>query len=179
MTGREFDCLALLDRHVRSLGLRLDRTHLERLAWLWYKPLGQAATIEADLHRHLETLTEQMSLKLGIVSNTFLLPVVLDRQLERFDLLRFFGVRAYSSITIFRKPDRRIYLSALRALNVPATAAVMVGDKVRQDITGSTRLGMVGVLKRHGRNRTARLPRNTPVIATIAELPDLIGSLNR
>ena len=119
-----------------------------------------------------------MSLKLAIISNTFLPSLVLDRHLEQFDLLRFFPVRTYYSDTFFRKPDRRIYEITLERLGVSAEAAVMVGDKLREDVKGPARLGIKTVFKRGCNNRRKRVPSHVPVIDNIAELPALIRSRN-
>jgi len=171
--NREFDCLALLHKEAWAMDLSLEPEQLERLAWLWYQPLGESATLEADLACHLRELLD-MSLKLAIISNTFLPSSVLDRHLERFDLLRFFPVRTYSSDTFFRKPDRRIYQITLERLGVPADATVMVGDKLREDVKGPARLGITPVFKRGYTNRKKRVPSHIPVIDNIAELPDMI-----
>lgn len=175
LTNREFDCLALLERRVRALGVQLEQSDLIELAWLWYQPLGAQATVEPDLHRSLAEL-QQLGVQLAVVSNTFLPAPVLDRQLARFDLLRFFPVRCYSSMTVFRKPDRRIFHRALRALNVPPAATVMVGDQRRPDIKGALRAGMKAVFKRGSSQHPRNLPPGVPVIERIAELPALIRS---
>lgn len=174
ITGREFDCLELLGRKTAQMGLRLSDRQVEELARLWYQPLGETATIEPDLHDSLLTLQREMGLSLAIISNTFLPPAVLDRQLEKFDLLRFFSIRQYSSATVYRKPDRRIFRTALDQLQVPAGKAVMVGDSLREDIKGAVRMGLGAIFKRHEQNRSVRVPHSVPVIERIAELPDLI-----
>jgi len=176
LVDREFDCLALLLRKVTQMQIQLNRAQLEELAWLWYAPLAETASIEPNLHHHLRVLSEQLSVKLAIISNTFLPGVVLDRHLEQLDLLGFFPVRQYSSSTVFRKPDPRIFRGILDQLEVPAAAAVMVGDKVREDIKGAAKLGINPVFKRHAQNGSAKVPPGVPVIDSIGELPDLIGN---
>ena len=173
ITRREFDCLALLDGYVSSLGLQLNSPQIEELAGLWYEPLGSCVTLEPDLHRRLSDL-QALPLKLALVSNTFIPPAVHDRHLEQLDLLRFFPVRVYSSATIYRKPDPRIFRRALEQLNVRPQDAVMIGDKWRQDIKGALRLGIKAVFKRGPLNRSRKLPSQFPAIDRIAELPDLI-----
>lgn len=176
LTSREFDCLAMLDQKARTLGIQLNHDQLDELAHLWYKPLGQIATIEPDLHQTLQTLGD-MSLKLAIISNTFLPAKVLDRHLEQLDLLRFLPVRIYSSDTVFRKPNRNIYRTALEKLQVNANQTIMVGDKIRQDIKGPAQLGITGVFKRGIANESKKPPPGTPIINNIAELPSLIKKM--
>jgi putative hydrolase of the HAD superfamily len=171
--GREFDCLKLLERKTARAGYRLDAGQLEELAYLWYKPLGDCAKVESDLQETLAKL-QQLGLKLGIISNTFLPGVVLDRHLTGRDLLKFFPVRVYSSETIFRKPDRRIYQRALERMGISASSSVMVGDRVREDIRGAMRAGLVPVLKRGPYTRDRFLTRSVPAIERIAELPAII-----
>jgi len=178
VTRREFDCLSLLDSKAQAMGLHLDEKQLQELAWRWYQPLGEAAKIEQNLHRHLQELMN-MSLRLAIISNTFLPAAVLDRQLEKFELLRFFPVRQYSSGTGYRKPDRRIYQKTLDLLGVEPTEAIMVGDKLNEDIKGPGKLGMAGVYKRGTVNRDRKISPGIAVISSIAELPELIKNWQR
>jgi len=177
LTDREFDAQHLLERTLQKVGLEVGRADLEELAWLWYEPLAERATIEPDLHEQLGTLRE-MGLKLAIISNTFSPPSVLDRHLDKLDLLRFFDFRQYSSITVFRKPDRRIFELTLKQLGTGAEEAVMVGDKIRPDIKGALRAGLRPVFKRNSVNRSKRLSEGITEISRIGELPGLIRKWN-
>jgi putative hydrolase of the HAD superfamily len=176
IVSREFNCMALLDKKLQRLDIQLGRAQLEQLCWLWYQPLGEVATVEPDLAETLGRL-QQMGLQLAILSNTFLPGVVLDRHLDQYDLLPFFPIRIYSSDTVYRKPDRRIYQRALNQLGLEPAAALMVGDKMREDIKGSQRAGLRAVFKRGVVNRSRRTWDHVPVIKTIAELPDLLRKL--
>ncbi|MBN1765195.1 MAG: HAD family hydrolase [Sedimentisphaerales bacterium] len=176
LTRKEFDCMFLLDKKARDMGLKLNERQLEELAWLWYEPLGNMADIEPELPECLQELQE-MSLQLAIISNTFLPASVLDKHLDRFDLLHFFSLRQYSSVTIYRKPDRRIYQLTLDQLAVLPSEAVMVGDKLKEDILGPARLGIRGIFKRGSNNLHQNIPSHVPVIETISELPELINTM--
>ena len=173
MSRREFDCLAILDHKLKVMGLRASSEQITDLAQLWYQPLQSCATIEAGLHHHLQALHD-MSLKLAILSNTFLPAGVMDRHLSRFELLGYFPVRLYSSDTIYRKPDRRVFHEAVKQLNVSPAEAVMVGDQPGMDIRGARRAGLNAVFKRGAGNRRKRIERHIPVIDTIGELPTLL-----
>lgn len=173
---RELDCKALLDKLARKMGIRLTDGQVDELAWLWYKPLAESARLEPGIHTCLEKL-KAMSLKLGIISNTFIPAAAHDRHLCQLDLLGFFPVRRYSSATIFRKPDRRIFRAALQQLDVTPAATIMVGDKWGPDIRGAIRSGITPVFKRTALNRSRRVPRHVPVVETIGELPALIHRL--
>lgn len=172
LSHREFNGLTLLKQILRKMKIDLSPDQLQELAWLWYKPAADLATMEPNLHRHLRKLRD-MSLDLAIISNTFSPAAVIDRHLQQLDLLRFFPLRQYSSVTIFRKPDRRIFQDALKKLNITPDQAVMVGDRIREDIRGAQKLGIKAVLKR-GINNQNKNVNDIPVIHSIAELPDLI-----
>jgi putative hydrolase of the HAD superfamily len=174
---REFDCLKLLGRKTARLGFHLDEKQIEELAYLWYKHLGDCAVLEPGLHDTLNHLLE-MGLRLAILSNTFLPAAVLDRHLTKYDLLEYFSVRVYSSDTVYRKPDGRIYQRVLTRLGLPAAAAVMVGDRVREDIRGARKAGIRSVLKRGPYTRQRLCPDSVPVIDRIADLPTIIREWN-
>ena len=174
ITHRDFNAQRLLGRQLRERQIQITPAQLEELSWLWYKPLGDLVHLEPNLHRHLQRL-EDMSLKLAIISNTFSPPAVLDRHLQHFDLLRYFPVRLYSSITIYRKPHPRIYQSALQSAGVEAHESVMVGDRWREDVLGAIRSGIKPVLKRAYTNKGKLVDGKIAVIDTLAELPDLIA----
>ena len=174
LSCREFDCLALLDYKLKVLGLRAGKEQLMDLAQLWYDPLRSRATIESGLHDYLRAL-KGMHLKLAILSNTFIPAVVMDRHLQEFELLEFFSVRVYSSDTIYRKPDKRIYQEALKQLEVSPSEAVMVGDKLDMDIRGAGRVGIKSIFKRGVVNRKKRLGGDITVIESIGDLPVLLG----
>ena len=174
VSHREFNGLTLLKQILEKMKIDLSSDQLQELAWLWYKPAADRATMEPNLHQHLRKLRD-MSLDLAIISNTFSPAAVIDRHLQQLDLLGFFPLRQYSSDTIFRKPDRRIFQDTLQKLHIAPDQAVMVGDRIREDIRGAQRLGIKAVLKHGINNQNKKRNRNNePVIHANAELPDLI-----
>ena len=70
---------------------------------------------------------------------------------EGVHILETFGVREeFDSITTSEmvgrtKPDRRMFETALDAANVPASDALMIGDRYDHDIAGSSAVGMTAV----------------------------------
>ncbi len=178
ITKREFDCMALLSKKARRMGFVLSQEQLRELAWLWYKPLSDVARVEDDLHATLRQL-QDMSLRMAIISNTFLPAAVLDRHLQQYDLLQYFPVRIYSSQTIYRKPDRRIYQYALQQVGVTAEQTLMVGDRLREDIRGSTQLGMNAVMKQAFTNVKTRCKARLAGISVIDRLSELPGLIKK
>jgi len=174
---RELDVLELIDRQNRRGGRQLAPEELLHLAGLWYRPLGERARMEEHLPRTLRALRD-MGLALGLVSNTFIPGTVLDEHLERLGLLELLPVRVYSCDVVFRKPDRRIFAAALERCGLRARETMFVGDKLREDVRGSARAGMIPVLKdpagRHDRSRVRPAHR----ICRIAELPAIVAGYN-
>ena len=95
------------------------------------------------------------------------------------------GLRPYLDYVVssaacgFRKPHPRIFELALKSLDVPASAAVMVGDFLAADVLGANSLGMGSVwITRRADPVVSKdlLPLIKPqrTIAALAELPDLI-----
>ena len=71
------------------------------------------------------------------------------------------------------KPHPSIFEEALRALEVEAGEAVMVGDSVSHDISGARQVGMRAVLLDRAGEITD-LPPDVPVIRTLHALTDIV-----
>ena len=85
--------------------------------------------------------------RLGIIANQ--IPGTKER-LERWGLGRFFSVIAASADLGIAKPDRRIFQMALDLAGCLPENAVMVGDRVDNDIRPARELGMVTIRIRRG-----------------------------
>ncbi len=83
--------------------------------------------------------------------------------------------------TVVGKPSGAFFAAALDRLGVPASAAVMVGDDVENDVLAAQRHGITGVLVRTGKYRpeAVREADGTPdhVVDSFADLPELLASL--
>jgi len=177
LTGKEFNSLDLISRISREFGQHLTDEQFLELAWLWYEPLRRRATMEAGLGEMLAALRDA-GLTLGIVSNTFVPGEVLDRHLEQEDLLRHLPIRVYSCEVGYRKPRREVFAAALRRGALQADETMFVGDKVRADVRGAGRLGMITVLKdpfgRYDHRNTGADHR----IRSLLELPGIVAQYN-
>ena len=178
---RDFDGLDTLRRISLSMGHKLSQAELEEMVWLWYDPLSNTARVAEELRDLLDWLI-QHNLKLGIISNTFVPGIILDRHLEREGLLDYFPVRIYSCDTKFRKPSRKIFRLALAKLSCLPQEVIFVGDVPRMDIRGARRLGMIGVWKDYNQPRNLRdrwMPYTTPdfTITNMQQLKDIVEQL--
>jgi FMN phosphatase YigB (HAD superfamily) len=185
LTRREFHSGDVMDRLFRKMGIVLDRETLLKMCWLWYEPLHHCATAEEGLREMLAGFRNE-GLGLGVVSNTFVPGEVLDRHLEKEGLLEFLPVRVYSCDVGWRKPNRRIFDDTRRKFPVRADETMFVGDRLRTDILGANRAGMVSVLKDPaGRHKKRPAPsrrcdlRPDHHIGSILELANLVATHNR
>jgi putative hydrolase of the HAD superfamily len=172
---REFNSLDLLRSFHRRMELPVDEPLLRELSWLWYVPILEQTRVEENLGLTLASIRDA-GLRLGVISNTFVPGFVHDRHLEMAGLLEFLPVRIYSSEVGFRKPDRRIFETALSKLGVSAAEALFVGDLVKTDIVGARRMGMRTALKQPFANlRRHRIADH--VVRKIADLGEMLPAL--
>jgi putative hydrolase of the HAD superfamily len=117
----------------------------------------------------IPTLVElkNRGLRLAIISNY---DSRIDDLLRDFEIERFFDGVHVSSRSGAAKPDREIFLSALRYHQVEPQRALHVGDSLREDFEGASAVGMRAVLL--DRNRSFGL--NDGLIR-ISSLDELIG----
>ena len=178
LTGREFNALELLANLSGEMGHDLSRSQYLELAWQWYLPLSMTATVEPDLP---ETLAQIASggVKLGLVSNTFIPPEVLDRHLADENLLNLLPVRVYSSQVRYRKPHSKIFRFALAGIGLGASETMFVGDSLKADIRGANRAGMISVLKDPAGRYDGAGIAPAHRICKLAELPQIVARYNR
>jgi putative hydrolase of the HAD superfamily len=79
--------------------------------------------------------------KLGLVSNFTYAPVIYA-SLRKLGINQFFDAVLVSDENGWRKPHKRIFLEALRKLQVTAEEAVFIGDSPLEDIKGAKEIGM-------------------------------------
>ena len=171
--GRDFNALDLLGRLSRRFGHDLTREETVELASLWYEPVSGCATTEPGLQELLAGFRDQ-GLKLGLLSNTFIPPEILDRHIEREGLLELLPIRAYSCDLPRRKPHGSAFAAVAREMALPPEALLFVGDSLKADIHGANRAGMVSVLKDpSGRKRHWRI-KPAHRIRSLLELPNVL-----
>jgi putative hydrolase of the HAD superfamily len=114
-------------------------------------------------------------LKLGIVANQ---PEAARERLARVGIGDLFDYLGLSGLSGLRKPDPRAYTAAAEALGVAASACIMVGDRIDNDIAPAKALGMAAILLRSGRHRRQR-PRSEAEVpdAVVTDVPELEGAI--
>lgn len=158
-----------------GLADRLARSDFEAAVDAYASPiLTWPPTLSPGARRALEDLAAR-GLALAIISNTGRTPGrMLRRLLERFELLHHFGVVSYSDEVGVRKPDRAIFETALRALGVPAGAALHVGDSAAHDVAGARRAGLRAA--HYVADGTQASAEADVIVEDLRELPDRLRS---
>ena len=166
--------------HQRSV--EFDRRAIEQLGLPampdeFFVRLGELFLVKShwhvfpDVHPALEALKAR-GLTLGVVSNwVWTLPELL----HALDLVAKFDFIVASSRIGYEKPHRGIFDHALELADVPADAAIHVGDNVRADVEGARGAGIEPVLiDRHG--RVSEPPTGVPLIHSLDELLPIVDA---
>lgn len=173
ITGNDFNSLQLLKEYGRKRGFTLSESQWEELNWQWYLGLCDVCRVTEGTRQALESL-QQMGLKLGLLSNTFIHKSSLERHLRQHGLLDFLPVRVYTYEYPWRKPDERIFKEAAQQIRIDCDNIIYVGDRVDNDVVGARKVGMLPVLVRAYTNETREIPSDVAYIDCIAELPEWI-----
>ena len=126
----------------------------------------------------VSTLTElkQRGYKLGVVANQ---NYGTEQRLKQWNLLQFFDSIAASAELGMAKPDPEIFEWALNQANCCPQNAIMVGDRMDNDIAPANRLRMhtVRLLRGLGACHNPQSVDEKPeyTISSLSELLDLIG----
>lgn len=99
-----------------------------------------------DAEEVLKCLWEK-GYKIGIIANQ---SPGTEERLESWGLLKYIEVVAASAETGFAKPDRRIFKCAMEMAGCAAGEAVMIGDRLDNDIYPAKKLGMQTIWIRQG-----------------------------
>ncbi len=134
----------------------------------WHSELEQPYP---DARPTLEALKGR-GFRLGVIANQN--PGTVER-LRRWDLLQFFDVVVASAEAGVAKPDPAIFRIALEQAGCAPAQALMVGDRMDNDIAPANRLGMhsVRVLRALGAFHSPRSPEEEPE-HTIRDLGELL-----
>lgn len=108
----------------------------------WYK---EDEEIYSDTVKVLETLSKRY--KIGVIANQLLGTA---NRLEEKGILKYIDLVIASAEEGVSKPDRKIFDIALARANCEAENAVMIGDRIDNDIVPAKRLGMKTIWIKQG-----------------------------
>jgi HAD superfamily hydrolase (TIGR01509 family) len=135
------DYTDLMARLLAEFGIAADDEELERFLTAEHAVWFTTHQLASTTHALLDTLRER-GLKLGIVSNAFDPPALLQGDLVELGIAERVDVAVFSSEAGLRKPHPAIFELALQALGVGAEQTLFVGDSLTVDIAGAAALGM-------------------------------------
>jgi putative hydrolase of the HAD superfamily len=114
-------------------------------------------------------------IRVGLISNSHR---CLASFQSHFALQGLVAAAISSSEHGFMKPHPSIFAAALQLVNVPAGAALMVGDSVRQDVDGALAAGMRAALLHRGEGEhdceRSLAARGVPTIRSLRDLRNLV-----
>lgn len=93
-----------------------------------------------------------------------------ERLLETFDVRQCFDSYTSSEAVGYKKPDRRMFETALEKAGVEAGQAVMIGDRYANDIEGAHAVGMTTIS--YGAEDGPAVDYH---VDDLREIPDLVG----
>lgn len=120
-----------------------EREILEAFEW----GAAPGVTLFEDVPEALQLLLDN-DIRIGIVTNAHQPMWMRDRELEAFDLLKYFADCRLSAADVgYLKPHPRIFETALKCVGVRPEEAVFVGDNPVADVAGAQGVGIQAVLR--------------------------------
>ena len=143
---------------------------------LWEVDLQKVPYVDQVLH------VLKKRFKLGIITNTTTSTEEHVRiALEKIGIECYFDVIITSVEVGYEKPDKRIFLKALRKLGVEASEAVMVGNRISKDILGANKLSMKSILykwnERYTDKITSNLEKPDYTITSLREMLPILSNI--
>ncbi len=175
--GLELPTIRRFAELARRLGID-DSTLAEELTEIHMRGIYEQTRFLSHHERILAELKNE--LKLGVCSNFSHAPTAL-RVLTDAGLRPHLDAVTISETVGIRKPRPEIFEALLAELDVAPEEVVHVGDDLRSDVDGASRLGMrTAWIRRRVKDPERRLEAHkgeppTWIIEDLAELPDLIG----
>lgn len=159
----------------RFLDAGADVEEVERRASrYWLYPPG---SLEPDVPGCLEALGSAGH-RLGVIANQ---PSQVRSALARDGILERFEVWVVSEDLGIDKPDPRVFAHAIELAGAPASACVMVGDRLDYDVRPARAAGMRGVWVLRGEAPDEPTPEQLAEadawVRGLAELPEVLEAL--
>ena len=165
----------MLGRASRELGLDVTDAVLEEASVRHIDAWTPHIRHAEDAQPVLRAL-RQSGLKIGLLSNTHWPRAIHQHFLERDGLLALLDADVYSCELTHVKPHRVAFETVLRALDVrDAARAVMVGDRMIDDISGAQAMGMKTVFKSTSATPRPQNIQPDAIITRLSELPAIVN----
>jgi putative hydrolase of the HAD superfamily len=172
----ELDMLSLFDDALRHHGWHLDPHVVRELLQREHAAYARHLLVPEATMSTLQELRAR-GYALGMVSNATVPGPMMRGDLELLGLSDLISAATFSSEAGVRKPHPDIFQRTLDQLQIDPAACVFVGDRLREDVRGSRRLGMQPVLTHEFRQEHPTADEPVPVITRFAEILDVLDSL--
>jgi putative hydrolase of the HAD superfamily len=143
----ELDYTAEIAALLASLGVATDADAVSRFVEAENRVWRPTHHLEAAVVELIDTLRAD-GLKVGLISNAFDPPALMRELFAEIGLLERHDAIALSAEVGKRKPHALMFESALGQAGVEPGEAVMVGDRLREDVAGAQALGIATVQAR-------------------------------
>jgi HAD superfamily hydrolase (TIGR01662 family) len=129
----------------------------------WDEPFPEAYEVLDKLHRHYN---------IGIIANQ---SAGTASRLEQYGLLKYISVVCSSAEAGLSKPDTRFYELALKEADCLPEHAVMIGDRIDNDVIPAKRVGMSAIWVRQGLAKRQIIPQDgTAPDAVVDRLSEIL-----
>lgn len=130
-----------------DLPWKLNKNGLDRLRKSYSEAIIQMPPV---LFPHSKEVLEYLSdigYKIGLISNTGRTPgSVLRRLLDQMRIASYFDFMTFSNEVLVRKPEKQIFMHAIRGLKTLPRLSVHIGDDPEADFRGARNAGMNALL---------------------------------
>jgi HAD superfamily hydrolase (TIGR01509 family) len=121
----------------KNMGLKTTKENVELLM-----KIRKDAEKKTKLYRHSIKLLKQLKeqgYKIALISNTSVFAI---KEVKKTKLLDYIDYPIYSFNVGVIKPNKKIYLEALKTAKCKPEEAIMIGDKLIDDVLPPRKLGM-------------------------------------
>lgn len=133
---------------------------------------GELEKLYPDVQKVLEHLSQNY--KLGIIANQTL---GTKERLDNWGIGKYFDVVVASAETGFAKPDLKIFNIALEQAKCHPNEAVMIGDRIDNDIVPARKLGMKTIWIRQGFSKLYQKKQEDEFDISVDSLDELLRAL--
>ncbi len=169
----EIELMALTREILRGFGINATDGIPAKFIEAHYKPIREQITLVPAAREVLSEFKEA-GLIIGLVSNTIFPAEYHRSEMRDFGIYDYFDFTLFSSEEKIRKPNKELYLKALRMGGAKPGEAIFIGDRLLEDVGGPQSVGIKGILKRVERREQSADIKPFETIDDLVALKDII-----
>ncbi len=147
ITHKEKDILKLFGNFLSHFGISNNNKFLNKFLEVYYQPVRESIYLKESAMDVLEHYKSKDH-KIGLISNTVFPPEYHITDMKKFEIDHFFDHIIFSSRFPRRKPHPSIYTEMLRVLDISASDAFFIGDRIEIDVLGAKSSSIYSILLR-------------------------------